>query len=180
MSEQHRGISRRELLEKLGLATGMAVAAPMIPGFINKAFAQNTPVAKTGVRKLRVGMLQGSKSSIHLGAELFAQLHQERFDLIAGSEKLSILSQARKLVEQDKVEVILAHITPRMRTVRNYLEKQNVAVLQINAGEIMHRETAANIFHNTLQYSQSNFALGVWAAKHVGKTCAIAATCYES
>ena len=90
-------------------------------------------------------------------------------------------SSLKKLVEEDRVDlaVCLAN-SGAASALDDYFP--GTPLIVSNVGECMVREVDfyPSTFHCTLNYWQSNWAMGRWAALHLGKRAFIAASLFES
>ena len=88
----------------------------------------------------------------------------------------SLQTKLAKLVEQDKVDVVIGAISTRIaQMIRKYVDDRNVTFIEMNAGEVItaHSKMSPNYFRSTLNLWQAHAAMGSWAANTLGKKATV-------
>ncbi|HET6511540.1 MAG TPA: ABC transporter substrate-binding protein [Candidatus Kapabacteria bacterium] len=184
--KEKRGLSRRTFLRAFGLLSGAAVA-PLGLGNVSSASAMNAlGLGKTrGVLKVGLIVKRGSWTTDSMLSGI--GLYMQEIGNQCGGRQVqlivedmggtgSLLRQTKKLVEQDNVDVVIAHANTRAAaSVYEYVAERSVVFVEMNAGEAMPSNLASpkTYFRSTLNLWQANAALGGWAANVLGKRAAI-------
>jgi branched-chain amino acid transport system substrate-binding protein len=175
-----RGVNRRSFLRTLGLASGVAAISPLAPGAVTTAVAKNV----FGGKKLKVGLILPRRSniteSIRAGMGVLLEEYGRTGSIDLAIEEStspsSVLALTRKLVERDKVDVVIAHVSSRAaRSVYDYVAESSIPFIEMNAGESIpdNSVTPRTYFRSTLGLWQAHAAMGSWAASTLGNTAAI-------
>ena len=186
------------MLKTIGVISGAAMAAPMIPGISGKAFAGTAANILSGKRSLGIGLLLPGSTSpsshaarLRRGLELAlaingARAGGRRIELIAAEVHPSVaatLRAARELASDDRTDVVVGMTSPRVtRMIADVFEEERTLFIETGAGETMTlpAERRPHIFHNSLGLWRSTMALGAWAARNLGRNGGVMASFYDS
>lgn len=184
----HSRTSRRTVLKAALWTAGTAAAAPLLTA-AGSSWPLGTP--------LTVGVVlpQGSRYPLldtHLlnGMRLYLA-HAAR----GGSPAIKLVpttyqgtgSSAQRvvqtLIEANNVDLLVGAFDSGIATgLRPLLEQRRMPLIaaEVGANVVRPRDHSPFIVYNTLNYWQTSWALGQWAASAVGRRGVIAAACYES
>jgi branched-chain amino acid transport system substrate-binding protein len=187
--------SRRTFLRGLvgataGLSVGSLLAActPGGPALGGAATTQQAPAAASaGTGELKIGLLSGfSGPYAAFGPDMArcADVYLDQHSGMLGGLKVSTiqedegatsqdaLSKARKLVEQDKVDVIMGIVSSAnalaIRDLIDQAQKPTI-ITNANANAITGDQRSKYIFRTALSAFQNASALPKWAVANVGK-----------
>lgn len=183
-STDTRGISRRSFLRAFGVLSGAAVAAPVAPGTVGSAVARNV-FGYGGPIKIGLIVQRGTATTDSVLSGIGLHLHE--LQNTAGGSKIelivedltgtgSLLKKTQKLVEKDKVDLVIAHANSRAAVaVHDYVDANSVIFIEMNAGEVMPNQASlpSTYFRSTLNLWQAHAAMGAWAANTIGKSAAV-------
>jgi branched-chain amino acid transport system substrate-binding protein len=190
-------ISRRKFITKFGLAAGASALLPIIPPFVPKRSVNTTSLFKKD-HPLTLGILL-PPSNVYpaMGENLLAgiSLYFERTgNQVSGREIVlrceqtgfgpnSAVQKSCKLLETDKVDLVTGIVDTAVNIeIRRLFHNKRIFLIanQVGANVLRAHDHSPYIIHNSLDYWQANWALGHWAANHVGKKALVAASFYES
>jgi ABC-type branched-subunit amino acid transport system substrate-binding protein len=166
------------------MLSGAAAVAPVAPGTVGSAVARSV-FGFGGPIKIGIIVPRGTSSTDSLLSGIGLHLHEinnaiggSKIELIVedSTGTSSLLKKTQKLVEKDKVDLVIAHANSRAATiVHDYVAEHSVVFIEMNAGEVMPRNEAvpSTYFRSTLNLWQAQAAMGAWAANTIGKTAAI-------
>jgi len=179
--------SRRSFLKTLGLVSGMLTLPGLGQGVVA---AQSPPVPPSA----RVGFLPPWAHTRSLAAGRFLAGMRLGFDQANGAGIELVTARAggpagptpdeiRRLVEHERVDLLVGMVNPTVAaTLGPVLAESRTSLLVADAGANLIRpdERHPYIFANDLGYFRANWAMGEWAASHVGKRAFVAASLFES
>jgi branched-chain amino acid transport system substrate-binding protein len=200
MNDDHpsSGLSRRAFLRSAGLAAGALAAAPLLNA--TPAWAAGPapgPALPVGRDLLTIGVLL-PRSTIYpaLGGNFLAGMqlyfNQATDDtrpavrLVAedaGFGRVQALAAAQKLLDTDKAALVVGLSNPTLvDMLRGLFQTRRAVFLTAGLGENVPRaaDDSAYVFHHSLGAWQAAWALGRWAATHLGRRAAIAGSLYDS
>ena len=195
MMTESNDVSRRNFLRTLAVASGAALSLPLMPMASNAADFTNTMTGTGKSRKWKVGVMLDAESAaseslltgMHHAFERAGAIGPEgSIDLIIediGSETRRIAPKAKKLMDRDSADVVLAHVNSHTSSrLSRALEAERTVFIEMNAGEIVPNTKSAHpyLFRSTLNLWQAYVALGAWAASIYGKRGAICASFFNS
>jgi branched-chain amino acid transport system substrate-binding protein len=196
MKQQRRfkwDISRRDFLKLAGAAgAGMAASQLLAPfgGTASTAFADSPPL-KIGILVPYSDIYAALGESITAGMEMY-------FDSVnnsAGGRKIQLikedegtkpdeaLKKARKLVEQDQVDLVAGIVSSGVAAAcRDYFdENQNILIIaNAGANALTRKAKSKYIFRTSFSNWQPNWPLGTWAYANVGKKAIISVPDYAA
>jgi len=200
MNDDHpaSGLSRRAFLRSAGLAAGALAAAPLLTAAPAWA-AGPTPVRAlpSGRDLLTIGILL-PRSTIYpaLGANFLAGMqlyfNQAANDTLpavrlvaedVGFGRMQAVAAAQKLLDTDQAALVVGLSNPTLvGMLRGLFQARRAFFLAAGLGENVPRQSAdsAYIFHHSLGAWQGAWALGQWAATHLGRRAAVATSFYDS
>lgn len=185
---------RRNVLRTLGLASGAAVAAPVVPAAAGRTIAGAVGGFSDTRSALNVGvLLPVSASSENLLAGM--NLAFRTLGYRAGGRNIAIITapigpggsgmyrQSAHLLADDPVDLAVGLVNPRTTYLHTPLyEKKRIPFIETSMGERISADTGASryVLHNTFGCWQSCLALGTWSAASIGRRAVIAGSRYES
>ncbi len=190
-------VHRRDFLKLLGLTAG-GYALSKIPFSHESAVTSVRPdkilisqIPKIGLIIPDSGLYPELGKNIKTGLSLAlkrsgissAIVGEKIKTVVTGNRRHENLAAVRELIQKNKCEILVGVIPPITASeMHNELEENGKFLIVTNAGANVVRteEQSPYIFYNTLGYWQSNFALGQWAARHLGRNIFIATSFYES
>jgi branched-chain amino acid transport system substrate-binding protein len=197
MAEQTSRISRRTLFKKAGLVAG-ALAAPLVGG-TGSALASEDARTPTGAAStLKLGLLlpqsqrfPGMSNSFLAGMRLYfgqrnGQVAGRQIQLVTreyGALPSAAAAQAEELVAGAGVGLLAGLLGAAIPgTLGRLLQERRVALVASSLGANVLRSGSQHpyVVHNSLGHWQASWALGRWAAQHVGTTALVASSFYES
>jgi branched-chain amino acid transport system substrate-binding protein len=183
-------IQRRRFLQLAGGATGIAALRPML--------SAQEALASSSLVKLKVGALVPSGAKYPGLAENFLDGIRLHFDeartfrtpIDASVQVESVAAgfggaeeAATRLIDQAKVDVIVADVTaPVAARLGQMARDRKVPFVVANVGGHVGRAAERNpyLLTNSLNYWQSSFATGSWAAANIGRRAVVAASLPDS
>lgn len=180
--------TRRRFLSALGLATGAAALQTAGP-LTRKAEAGTVPFASEPVR---IGLLlprSGARTDLprNLVAGLRLGFAQAGVTADLAAEEIGFgasgVGDRFNGLIHDGAEVVVAATSAAVAAgLRPLIEQSCTCVIVADAGAHAPRTTELStyIYYSSLGYWQSNWALGRWAATHLGNKGFLAASFYES
>lgn len=186
MNEQPTTLDRRRLLQLA--AGGAAVAAVPAVRAGRAAAAPGVAALKVGVLVPTGGEVPAARSSFlagvrlqleHVRPQLRSSLAVEEVALGFGGARQA----AERLLERDRADVVVAGITaPVARGLAPLFEAHRTPLLLANVGAhvVPRNARSAQVLHFGLDYWQSSFAFGAWAATHLGRRAVVAAPLADS
>ncbi|MBI5930060.1 MAG: ABC transporter substrate-binding protein [Chloroflexi bacterium] len=189
-------LGRRDFVKMLGLGTGAMMVNPSLQ-FPDRVLAQTVSNSLPSTpTTLKIGLLlpssnirPGMTTQLMNGMQLyFDQVKSDfgRVQLIPESIGLGstvALRKATQLLKEADVDLVIGMVsTPTALRLQPLFEAEQKVLLVVGAGETMPRshESSPYIFHATLNYWQSNWAAGRWAAQHKGNRAFMISSFYES
>ncbi len=199
MSEHHTlpGLSRRAFLRSAGLAAGALAAAPLLNA--TPAWAAGPKPAgplPIGRDLLTIGVLL-PQSTIYpaLGSNFLAGMQLYFNQAADGTPAVRLVAEdagfgqaqatvaAQKLLDTGKASLVVGLGNPMLAgMLRGLFQARRTFFLAAGLGENVPRQSAdsAYVFHHTLGAWQGAWALGQWAATHLGRRAAVATSFYDS
>lgn len=187
-AQQPSGMSRRSFIQGVGVTFGTLLTSPMSSWAFNPATG---PPLRVGVLIPPSGIHPALGDSLTAGLRLgFAQGAGQ-----AGAPPVKLIAEAvdtglssaveksRKLLEQDQVDVVVAVLSSGMAARLSSLFEEHRALLVVSnmgADVVRQDEQSPYVYHSTLNYWQANWAMGNWAAQHLGHRAFVAASFHES
>jgi len=192
-SASRRGVSRRGFL-KIASAAGAGMAAgPLLaacgPAATVAPTATASPPLKIGILLPYSDIYAALGESITAGMEMYF----ESVGNTAGGRKIELtkedegtqpadaLQKARKLVEQDKVDLVAGIVSSGVAAACRDLfdETQNVLIIaNAGANALTRAAKSKYIFRTSFTNWQPNWPLGTWAYENVGKKAMISVPDY--
>lgn len=179
MTEQ--GFSRRRFLRGVGTA-GVAVSVPALLSACGGGGAAKSG----GGQALKVGLLvplSGTYAPLGKDMQEGFKLYLDQHGGKLGGRSVQLISAeaeatpevglraARRLVEEDRVEVVTGIVSSAVAYgVKNYFAGADVPLIVSNAGatQLNLDPTLPNIFRTSFTNRQTCFPLGQWAAQNLG------------
>ncbi len=202
MNDDHpsSGLSRRAFLRSAGLAAGALAAAPLLnaaPAWAAGPVPAAAPPVAGGRALLTVGVLLPPStiyptlgSNFLAGMQLYcnqvASMTQPAVRLVAadaGYGRVQALNAAQKLIESSQAALVVSLCNPTLvGMLRGLFQTRRVVLLTAGLGENVPRaaDDSPYVFHHSLGAAQAAWALGQWAATHLGRRAAIATALYDS
>ena len=93
------------------------------------------------------------------------------------------LAGTRKLIQVDHADVVVGPINPLVAPrLQSLLQESGVPFVVAESGSTIIRlaDRSPHVFHRSLGYWQSSWAMGDWAASHLGQKAFLATSFYES
>lgn len=177
------GLSRRQFLIKAGLATGAVAAIPLQAQA--RFLWDGRPPLRVGVVVLDSSVYPNMGESLVAGMKLsFIEAGWTATKIVVEqADNGSSIVKARSLLAGGKVDILTGMINPLIvHRLREDLGKSDVLYINMEGGANSYtpREESPLIFHNSLGYWQSNWALGSWAATATGKRAVVVSSLYET
>ncbi len=193
-SSDNKQFSRRDFLRLAGLTVGGLVAETLLAP-ATQAHGLLGPSRTSGASRAgtlgRVGLLLPT-STIHpdLVRNFLAGLQlagaDRSFDLVVretGSGALNAYETAQQLINKEGVRQLVGMMDAlTLSYLRGTLQARQATVLAVSLGENLPRTTKADtqVTYHGLDLVQSAVAFGAWAARALGRTAVLAASCYDS
>lgn len=185
--------SRRGFIRLAAAVTGSAALPPAI-------FAMDWETARTPLRlpPLKIGVLlpsSGLKPQLPRNLMAGFALGMDAMAGPAGTADISVLvenigtgqasavGKARKLLAEEQVDLLVGFVNSAIASsLFPVLHDKQTPFVSASMGEYMNRDedTDPSVLRSTLQYWQTHWAMGAWAAHHLGKKAFIASSLYES
>jgi branched-chain amino acid transport system substrate-binding protein len=180
--------SRRDFLRLAGLAVGGLVASGLTaPAASARSLIGSPRIGTAG----RVGLLLPT-STLHpdlvrnflAGLQLADAGHV--LDLVVretGAGAPNAYEAAQQLINKEGVQRLVGMVDAlTLSYLRNTLEARQATLLAVSLGENLSRLTKADarVTVHSLDLVQSAVAFGTWAARSLGRTAVLAASCYDS
>lgn len=183
--------SRRSLLKTACIATGVLAATSLSP--------YGALAAPTNVRRpLKIGVLIPQsrvypRMGRHLlaGIRLYLQQHDNQIagrmvDLVVedtGFSSQRVVDGTYKLINTEEADLLVGIVQAGQASPLHEVLEQSQTFLiatTIAANIATRKPQSPYVFHNSLNYWQSNWAMGQWAAQHLGKQTVIATSLYDA
>lgn len=187
--------TRRAFFKIVGVTSG-AIVASQIPGA--SAARPTAQPPSPGLAGARIGLLLPD-STLHpaLGQNLahglrlgFARAAAEAggaapilIPARIGTGVASAVGAAERLVREERVDLLIGPVSsPLTSRLSPLLQASGALLVVTDAGTSVPRdgELDPNIFHSSLDYWRASWAMGEWAARHLGRRALIASSFYES
>jgi branched-chain amino acid transport system substrate-binding protein len=185
--------SRRKFIKLAAAVTGSAT----LPSSL---FAMDWETARTPLRlpPLKIGVLlpsSGMKPQLPENLMAGFALGVDVVTGSAGAADMTVLVEsigagqasaavkARKLLDGERVDLLVGFVNSAVASsLSPVLQEKRTPFISANTGEYLNREEDddPSILRITLQYWQTHWAMGAWAARNLGKTAYIASSLYES
>jgi branched-chain amino acid transport system substrate-binding protein len=180
-----RGISRRGFL-KLAGAAGAGVAAGPLLAACGPAATTAAPTA-TASPPLKIGLLlpySAVYAELGNSIERGMRMYFDETGNEAGGRTIEIITEdegatpdeatpkARKLVEQDEVDIVAGIVSSGvLGALRDYFDSNQKLLICANAGAntISRKAKTPYIWRTSFTNWQPNWPMGAWAAENVGK-----------
>jgi branched-chain amino acid transport system substrate-binding protein len=186
-----RGSSRRRFLKFAALASGAGAVTYLSTGAGRSSLAAVMRAMDFSGRK--AVRLLSPRAASGLGRGLAGGLNLY-WDRVASGQGLHLASSeattaalepldVSQALEQDQLGVVIAvvgaHAAAQLREV---IGQRGTSLVVVDGGANIVRadEDSPNLFYSTVGYWQSNWAMGAWAAEHLGPRAFVAASFYES
>ncbi len=185
-------ISRRDFLKAMGVLAGTAVAGPVLSACVPVA---SPPAAS---KPLKVGVLFPKSGIYAFVGESIGEAMQMYFESVgneAGGRKIEFISEdteikpdiglqkARKLVEQDQVDLVAGVVSSGVaNAVRDYFHDNKKILIIANAGSnaLTRAKRSPYIFRTSFSNWQNEWPLGGWAYENVAKKVFVSAPDYAA
>jgi len=186
-SDTKMSINRRKFLQ----TARWAALAPFAPGlFTGLGGGGRSGALKAGLLIPSSEIYPDMGKNFLAGMEAYRKISRSdvlsRIEFIVkdtGVGQARVLKAAQNLIESENVRLITGIIDPSLNPdlVDLCAEKQ-VLLMANNAGANLYTDHAGNpwVFQNSMQYCQSNHAMGLWAARNLGRRAVVAASFFES
>lgn len=184
-------MTRRQLLKRAGAAAGVAAASPLLSAC--------GPFLQTGAGgPLKIGILLPYSGIYAVLGESITEAMQMYFEEVgneAGGREIQIvtedsemtpdtgLQKARKLVEQDEVDLVAGLVSSGVaNAVRDYFHDNEKILIIANAGAngISRAIRSPYIFRTSFSNWQPNWPLGGWAYENVAQKVFVSAPDYAA
>ncbi len=185
-------MTRRDFLKTMGVLAGTAAAAPVLS-------ACGPLVSKPAASKpLKIGLLLPYSDIYAVLGESITEAMKMYFESVgneAGGRKIELITEdtkikpdiglqkARKLVEQDQVDLVAGLVSSGVaNAVRDYFHDNKKILLIANAGSnvITRAKRSPYIFRTSFTNWQPNWPLGGWAYENVAKKVFVSAPDYAA
>ncbi len=195
-SSDSKQFSRRDFLRLAGLAVGGLMAETLLvpsaqaQGLRGPARTASPGAARRGTTG-RMGLLLPASTiypdlarNFQAGLQLAGA--DRALDFVVretGAGALNAYETAQQLLTRDGVRQIVGMLDSlTLSYLRGTLQAQGATVLAVGLGENVSRLTKADtqVTTHDLDLAQSAVAFGAWAARSLGKTAVLAASCYDS
>ena len=187
-----RKLDRRRFLQLTGLGAGAALALPGTNGVGRVIFggrrlhvgvmvptgSRYEPMADHLLEGLRLGFLGSGVAGAGLAATPARIVTQTVFRGYGGAREA-----AQRLLHDQKVDVVVGWVTaPVARRIADLFEERQVPLMVVNIGAHVASPPARSpyLLYNSLNYWQSSFAMGSWAAERVGRRAVITTSLADS
>jgi branched-chain amino acid transport system substrate-binding protein len=192
-------LTRRNFLKTTGLAAGGLATAPL---FATQGASRPANTIRQNlfeaVENVKVGVLL-PQSNIYPGlGQSFASGLQFYFDQVeprpagraiqfipedTGFGYRLVRSKVAKLTGPDSVKLVVGLVNPVIVAgLHQILQENQALLLASSSGENLPRQeqTSPYVLQHSLMQWQSNWALGRWAAQHIGRRAFMASSLYDS
>ncbi len=186
------GMTRRDFLKTMGVVAGTAAAGPFL-----SACAQLGGQPKAS-GPLKIGVLLPYSDIYAVLGESITEAMKMYFESVgneAGGRKIELITEdtkikpdiglqkARKLVEQDKVDLVAGLVSSGVaNAVRDYFHDNKKILIIANAGSnvITRAKRSPYIFRTSFTNWQPNWPLGGWAYENVAQKVFVSAPDYAA
>ena len=186
-SDKRYSINRRKFLK----TAGWAALTPLLPGLLSlpdrwgrsgKFRAQLLIPSSELYPDMRKNFLAGMEvcRNMYPQNELF-KLEYSVHDTGMGPGKA--LNIARNLIQNEDIDLITGIIDPSLNPgLVSLCEEKGVMLIANNAGANIQDRHSDNsyLIQNSMQYWETNLAMGRWTAQNLGRRAIVAASFYES
>ncbi|HYQ87379.1 MAG TPA: ABC transporter substrate-binding protein [Bacteroidota bacterium] len=202
MTERQRALlssnlRRRDFLRSFGAAVGgIAITHLPVPRErFSSAAANDSPklsqMPTIGLLVPRSGINPRLAGSVAAGLKLaLDQAHPQgrsdpgklRLEEV-GIRPSEAVNAAKTLILDRKADILVGVMNPAVATdLHDFLESNRTFLIIADAGANIVREAEQSpyVFHSTLGYWQSSFAMGEWAVRNIGRKVFVASSFYES
>ncbi len=186
-----RGVTRRRFLQSAGLLVGAVAAGPVLSACSNLTGGGSSGPLKIGL------LLPYSDIYAVLGESITnaMKLYFESVGNEAGGRTIEIvqedtqmkpdigLQKARKLVEQDEVDLVAGLVSSGVaNAVRDYFDENKKLLIIANAGSnvLTRAKKSKYIFRTSFSNWQPNWPLGGWAYDNVAQEVFVSAPDYAA
>jgi branched-chain amino acid transport system substrate-binding protein len=195
LEQAARGTSRRRFLKYAALAGGVAAVTQLAGGLSGGPLADVwralDPFQRNAVRLLS----PKSAAATQLGHGLTGGLNLFWNGAATASRGLHLAASAgspgatlelptvSQAVTQDRLGVVIGVVGAQMAADLGAVVRASdtsLVVMDGGANVVRAGEDSPNVFYSTVGYWQSNWAMGAWAAQHLGQRAFLAASFYES
>ena len=197
--KRHSVVGRRAFLKAAASVGAALVAHPLLPAAAHAhvPLDPTTPTASSS-KPFRIGvvlpesqrypalassMLAGLKLAFAERGNLVGGRQAELLPAIYGDRVAGATRQARALILEQDVDLLVGVMSSAATApLHDLLQAHQVPLILTNAGAnvVRQRGQGPYIFRISLNDWQANWAVGAWAASHIGKTAFIATSFYES
>lgn len=189
---KHSKMGRRDFVKFLGFGTGALAIAPLpSPTEALASTKTSRPALKVGLLLPSSTIRPGMTSSLMNGMQVYFEEAKTAgnfgsVQLVPETIGLGSTVAARKatqLLKEADVDMVVGLVsTPTAMRLGSLFEAEQKVLMVVGAGEAMPHETETSpyVFHSTLNYWQSNWATGQWAAKNLGGRAFMVSSFYES
>ncbi|MFL5806981.1 MAG: ABC transporter substrate-binding protein [Roseiflexaceae bacterium] len=194
-TSSHALLNRRAFLKTSASIAGIAAAATLLPSSdttrpisasLTRSVASGAPLT-IGVLLPRSASHPAVGQNVLAGMRLYADQAAGR-SLRLVAEEIGVGQRdaywgARKLLEQDHVDLLAGVVNPGPAAGLHDLLHEHRAILTIaDVGANVPRqiETHPQIFTSSLGYWQASHAMGSWAAQNLGRRAAVVTSFYDS
>lgn len=179
------GISRRQFLNTAGTVVGLSALAAYKP-IVDSVLGGKT--LKIGVLLPSSNIYPGLGDKFLAGIRLYLDQDPVYHNIQLISEPSgygpgSALAAAKKMLDREHCDIITGITGTEVSTgLRDLVSERQKFLIANHLGANLIRQTDSNpyIIHNTMNYWQSNWALGRWAGENLGKRVFVSASFYES
>ncbi len=186
------GMTRRDFLKTVGVLAGTAAAGPILSACAPLA---GQPAAS---KPLKIGVLLPYSDIYAVLGESITEAMKMYFESVgneAGGRKIELITEdteikpdiglqkARKLVEQDNVDLVAGLVSSGVaNAVRDYFHDNKKILIIANAGSnvITRAKRSPYIFRTSFTNWQPNWPLGGWAYENVAQKVFVSAPDYAA
>ncbi|UCH24903.1 MAG: ABC transporter substrate-binding protein [Trueperaceae bacterium] len=176
---------RRRFLQTLMAGTAAALSAPgLARAHARRPFRIGLLLPRTSLcPQLGENLMRGVRLQLEMQG---GSLAERPIDLVPeefGTTPGQAVTKASRLLELQRVDLLIGPLSSAaVERLAPLLQSHRVPLLVTGPGAntVRPEERTPTIFHNTLHHWQGNFALGAWAARHLGLNGAMLTSIYDS
>jgi branched-chain amino acid transport system substrate-binding protein len=183
--------TRRQFLKSATAVGGAAAAVALLPSCGAGGLGGSSGPLKIGLLLPSSGIYTALGASITEGMKMYFESAGNKaggrdIQLIAedeGTDPQAAAQKARKLVEQDQVDLVAGIVSSGVAAaVRDYFNDNKKFLILANAGAnaLTRAAKSAYIFRASFSNWQPNWAMGKWVAENIGKRALISVPDYAA